>query len=249
MAAVITVSLARATTLRAQSGMVECSLRKTSAATYTGRCAENDTTVALLVLQPPSNPTRGRWQGVNARIFGHGGDTGDVLDWTAFSPAFVDIGSTGQGVFASTLGWLPTGQVAFDSAGLRFSADRRATGPASEGDLRILRVARAYFADSTRWNPIDTRRSAVVTCPAAPQPRTLFCAFYVASQEVAGEFYGGRPAGAALQAAIRSASTRRYQHPLTDFNNDSAVTFTVIQSVFDAAIRRVEAELIRLNGS
>jgi hypothetical protein len=109
--------------------------------------------------------------------------------------------------------------------------------------------ARAYLIDSTRWNHVDTRRSAIVNCPPALAPRTLFCAFYVASREVAGEFYGARPAGAALQAAIRATSPRRYQHPLTDFNNDSPVTVLLIQRVFDDAIRRVEGELrSRLNG-
>ena len=203
----------------------------------------NDTTIALLVLRAPANPHPSRWQGINTRIFGRGGDSSDGVEWTAFSPAMVNIGPSGDGVFASTRGWLAVRHAVLDSSGFRFEADPRVVVPPTSEDLRILRAARAYFRDSTRWNHVDTRRSAIVSCPAAPAARTLFCAFYVASQEVAGEFFGGRPAGAALQSAIRAASPRRYQHPLTDFNNDSEITFAFIQAVFDDAIRRVQADL------
>lgn len=235
--------VAPAAILGAQSAMIECYLRPTSASIYTGRCLWRDTTMALLVLRPPADGRVGRWQGINARIFGHGGDTNDVVDWTAFSPAVADLTASGEGVFGSTLGWLAIRQSAFDSSGLRLSLDPQATVAATTEDLRILRAARAYFSDATRWDHVDTRRSAIVNCPPAPSPRTLFCAFYVASREVAGEFYGARPAGEALQAAIRTASPRQYRHPLTEFNNDSTVTFATIQSVFDDAIRRVQAAL------
>jgi len=60
---------------------------------------------------------------------------------------------------------------------------------------------------------------------------------------VAGEFFGWRPAGAALQAAIAAASPRRYQHPVTDFNNDSVINFATIQAVVDDAIHRVGSKL------
>src|SRR6478672_582506 len=192
--------------LDAQSAMIECHLRPTSASVYTGRCQWHDTTMALLVLRPPADGHVGRWQGINARIFGHGGDTDDVVDWTAFSPAMADITASGEGVFGSTLGWLAIRLSALDSSGLHLSLDPQAAVAATTEDLRIIRAARAYFSDATRWNHVDTRRSAIVNCPPAPSPRTLFCAFYVASKEVAGEFYGARPAGAALQAAIRTAS-------------------------------------------
>jgi hypothetical protein len=240
MAAALVISPA---ILEAQGAMIECRLRPTSASVYTGRCVWRDTTIALLVLRPPPDGRVGRWQGINARIFGHGGDTNDVVDWTAFSPAMADVTASGKGVFGSTLGWLAIRQSALDSSGLRLSLDPQTAVAATTEDLRILLLARAYFTDATRWNHVDTRRSAIVNCPPAPSPRTLFCAFYVASREAAGEFYGARPAGAALQAAIRTASARQYQHPLTDFNNDSTVTFAKIQSVFDDAIRRVQAAL------
>ena len=177
-------------------------------------------------------------------MFGHGGDSADVIDWTAFSPAMVDVGIA-DGIFAAGFGWLRVRQAAIDSTGLRFTADTKDPAPATLEDLQILRRARGYFTDATRWNRIDTRRSAIVACPAAPAARTLFCAFYVASNEIAGEFFVWRPAGAALQAAIRTVSPRRYQHPLTDFNNDSLVSFAQVQEVLDDAIRRVESAVPR----
>jgi hypothetical protein len=229
--------------LNAQATMPECRLRVTSKTTYTGRCVWHDTTVALLVLRPPSHPPTGRWEGINIRIFGHGGDTSDVVDWTAFSPAMVDVGATGDGVYGGTLGWLAVRQATIDSSGFGFSVDLGTAVPPTTADLQILRAVRAYFSDSTRWNHVDRRRSAIVNCPGAPAPRTLFCAFYIASQEVAGEFFGWRPAGAALQAAIAAASPRRYQHPVTDFNNDSVINFATIQAVVDDAIHRVGSKL------
>lgn len=229
---------------RAEAQRIDCHLRRTSAAAYAGRCARNDTTVAMLLLRPPAGTTTGRWTGTGARIFGRGGDSSDVVDWTAFSPAMADVGAPG-GVFASPIGWMAVTESRVDTGGLRFSAAPGTSPPATQEDLRILQVAGAYFTDSARWNRVDTRKSAVVDCPPAPAPRTLFCAFHEASVQVAGDFYGARPAGAALQAAIRAARPVRYQHPLTDFNNDPAVSFATIRRVYADAVERVEAQLRR----
>src|SRR5947208_1510940 len=111
-----------ANTLDAQNTLVECQLRLTATDTYTGRCVRHDTSVAMIALHPATRPQAGRWRGINARVFGRGGDSADVVDWSAFSPAIVDVG-TANGIFSSWLGWFRVRQAVFDTAGLRFSAD------------------------------------------------------------------------------------------------------------------------------
>ena len=83
----------------------------------------------MLVLRPPAHPPVGRWQGINARIFGRGGGTADVVHWTAFSPAIVDIRASRDGVFGSTLGWLDVHRAVLDSSGFLVVCAADTTAP------------------------------------------------------------------------------------------------------------------------
>ena len=221
----------------ASGQVVHCQVLRTSDSAYAGRCYRDTTTVALLVLRPSASAARGRWHGTQARVFGADGDsTKDVVDWTAFAPAFVDVGST-DSVFSWC--WCRIVKSTLDTSGLRFDADLGRPVPAVTHDLDIVQLARGYLRDSTRWSRGDTRSRAIGYCPRTPATRTLYCALYEATTVVRGEGAYGGPAVGAVQAAIRIVSPRRYQHPLTDFNNDPLIGFDVLQRMFDEAVRRV----------
>jgi hypothetical protein len=67
----------------------------------------------------------------------------------------------------------------------------------------------------------------------------MFCALYLGSVEVAGEYSHFRPAIAAVRYAVDAAAKKGYRHPLVDFNNDPLTTLTDIQAVLDAALAAV----------
>lgn len=219
---------------RAEAQVIRCEVLRTSDSAYAGRCSQNDTTVSMLVLRPPQDPRHGRWLGTQARIFGEGADTADIVDWTAFAPTFVDVG-TGQGIFNWC--WCRVTKAIVDTRGLHFEADPDQRVGTSDEDVRILELTRSFFTDSTTWDRDDPRNRAITYCPANPKARTLFCALYAATVRVRGDNYWG-PAGAALQQALRAATSRRYRHPITEFNNDSAIGFDTFTDMLDDAVRR-----------
>jgi hypothetical protein len=67
----------------------------------------------------------------------------------------------------------------------------------------------------------------------APATRqSLFCALYIATIEVTGDYAHFRPAIDAIRQSIHGS----YRHPLVDFNNAPGRTLTEILSVVDTAL-------------
>lgn len=245
--ALLTLVLVLAPTLAAeelQAQSISCRLLRTTERDYSGRCWRGNTTITLLVLQAPTTPTSGRWSGTQARLFGSGADTADVVDWSAFSPTFADIG-TADSVYNWC--WCRITKFTVDSVSLLFEADPQRPVPASAEDLEIVRRTRAYLHDAGQWNRVSDRNRAIAYCPPEPKSRTLFCAIYEASRLVRGAYLPGA-AVAAIQDAIRAASLRRYQHPLDGFNNDSLTDYAMLQRVLHDAEQRVRASLATRGG-
>lgn len=219
------------------SSQIRCDILRTSAGSYAGRCVSDSRAILALVLQSPGSGTSGRWLGTQVRIFGERGDsTKDIIDWTAFGPAFVDFGSQ-DSLFSHC--WCKVTRATLDSAGLHFDADPQHLGPATQADVDVLTRVRTYFSDSTRWNRHSDRTRGVAYCPREAPSRTLYCALYETDLAVRGEFYLFTPATAAIREAIGAASPRRYQHPLDGFNNDPLLTFEVFRRSLADAERRV----------
>jgi len=226
--------------MRAFLSQVTCRVLRTSDSTYAGRCtAADDRTVALLLLRPPANRHTGRWFGTQARIFGAGGDTSDVVDWGTFAPAFVDVGRP-DSTFSWC--WCRVVRAQIDNVGLEFDVDPQRSIPPNRDDLLIAERTRDYFTVSTRWNRHSDRDRAVSYCPPNALSRTLFCAMYAAAVSVRGDYFLGR-AGAAVRGAIQAAAPNRYRHPLDGFNNDSTVDFDTFRRTLDNAVRRLQAAI------
>jgi hypothetical protein len=232
VAAVLPVMLAK----QVHGQIVHCDVLRVSDSSYAGRCTRNAATVALLVLRPPRVLTAGRWHGTTgARVFGERGDsTKDRIDWNTFSPAFVDVGAR-DGLFSWC--WCVVTNANVDTDGLHFDADQKRTGPLSLADIKVVSRIRSYFNNSTQWNHHDDRSRAISYCQRNPKSRTLFCALYDATVFVRGEYYSQAPASRFLFEAIAAVSPREYQHPLTDFNNDPLVDFTMMTRMLDSAQR------------
>lgn len=228
---------------RPASSQIHCDILRTSARSYAGRCVSNARTVVALVLESPQPGSDGRWLGTQVRIFGERGDsTKDLVDWTAFVPAFVDLQGP-DSLFSYC--WCKIVRASVDAEGLHFDADPERLGPPTSADLEVLTRVRSYFADSTRWNRHSDRARGVAYCPPEAETRTLFCALYEADIAVRGESYLFTPATAAVRAAINAASPRRYQHPLDGFNNDSLLDFVTFRRALEDAERRVRGTLVR----
>src|SRR4029079_203426 len=117
---------------------------------------------------------------------------------------------------------------------------------ASDADVAILTRARELLSADGAWNRADTTDMATAPVKGfscAPAPRqSMFCAVYLASIGVAGEYFHFRPAANAVRQAVTAAVKRQYRHPLVDFNNDSLTTLRDVQGVLDAAIAIVRTE-------
>jgi hypothetical protein len=232
-----------------ESQLLHCDVLRTSDRAYAGRCVRqfgDSATFALLVLQAPPSGNMGRWRGTSARVFGEGRDsTKDVVDWTAFSPVFVDVHSA-DSLFSYC--WCRITRATLDTEGLHFDADGGQEGPMTAQDLEVLRVARNYFTTSSTWNRRDSRSRGISYCQPDPPSRTLFCALYDATIAVRGEFYIFTPANGAVRDAIARSSPRNYQHPLTGFNNDALIDFDALTGMLDDAIRRAQEALAKSRG-
>src|SRR4051812_9315237 len=114
----------------------QCQLRRLSDSAYAGRCSFRDTTILLLAMKPPAGGIVGHWSGLSARVRGRGGDTSDVIDWTAFQPSFLEVGARDGLIASSTLPWNVITETRSDSTGaLSFVAHLSRTGPATDADV------------------------------------------------------------------------------------------------------------------
>jgi hypothetical protein len=142
--------------------------------------------------------------------------------------------------------WLTLSDVKVDSSSIRFTYDQSADAPATGVDIAILRRARSLLADESGWNRADTTDMDAApirgfSCaPASKQ--SLFCAVYLASIDVAGDYAHFRPAIAAIREALAVVTAKAYRHPLIDFNNDPVTRLEQIHATFDLAVQLVEEQ-------
>jgi hypothetical protein len=211
-----------------------------------GRCVQGDTLVGEVALHPPGSGAPHLWlgtiRGSRFRSAASSGPTGE-------SEIGIDIRPGG----ALRLGrsWLVLRDVRRDASGLGFAFRFDRAQRATEVDVRILERARAMLSDNSVWNRADTTdMGAAPTTGFGCEPSTrqsVFCATYVASVEIAGDYAHFRPAVNAVRQALGAASKQRYRHPLIDFNNDSSTTLRDVHDVFDSAIAAVRRETMVCN--
>jgi hypothetical protein len=140
---------------------ITCRLTRTSGTAYSGRCARGDTTVLLLLLNEASTKAADRWTGTQARIFGSGGDTLDVVDWSTFGPVFVTRAPDSTFSWC----WCHVTRLSADTSGLSFDVDASRTGPPTRNDVEILRRVLVDLNKPARWNRHSDRDRAIGYCP------------------------------------------------------------------------------------
>jgi hypothetical protein len=221
-----------------QAQQVECLLRRVSDGTLGGSCSQAGTMVGQVTLRPPAAATPYVWLGVMRGERFRGAASG------------AEAGETEIGVDVRPGGALRVGRdrlavsgVKADSASLRFVFTFDGRAPADQTDAEIIRRARAYLGDPSHWNRADTtdmEAAPVRGFSCAPATKqSMFCALYLASIAVAGDYAHFRPAMNAVRQAVDAASPSPYRHPLVDFNNDPRRTLDQIQAVLDAALALV----------
>jgi len=106
----------------------------------------------------------------------------------------------------------------------------------TETDLKILVRARELLDSPAKWNRADTQ-----DCPSGAPTISLFCAFKQAEVEIAGSSGDHRTAIHEARVYISETAPNRnkYQARLTDFNNDPAVSFADIQTLFQQVEQRL----------
>ena len=208
-----------------------CTANRAGPTVYRGECLREGTRVASVSLRPVAGRRAGLYQGSFLRA-------ADSL------PIAVDTRPSG----ALQLGraWLKLFDPAADSTTVRFGF--REDGPASANhvDLDILRRARRYLDEPARWNRADTTDMAAAPTKGfscAPAPRqSLFCALYLASLDVVGDYAHFRPAVNAIRDAVAQFSKNPYRHPLVEFTNDPGNDIHAVWRVVDRAIELVDAQ-------
>jgi len=219
---------------------VSC-LASRSGSAFSGRCTQGDSLVGELSLHgPPTNAPR-IWTGtIRGGRFRSAATSGPVGE----SEIGVDAGPNG----ALRLGrsWLRLRDVRQSADTLHFVFRFDQPELASDADVAILTRARELLSREAAWNRADTtdmETAPVKGFSCAPASRqSMFCAVYLASIEVSGEYFHFRPAANAVRQAVAAAVKRQYRHPLIDFNNDSLTTLRDVQAVLDAAISIVRTE-------
>lgn len=241
--ALVSVALAVAVglpkVLEAQS--VRCHAIHSADGTYRGACVSGDSAIAQLNLQGPSSAKPHYWRGTAAltpSAASHVGARG--------SPAEMIVDVRPGGALRLGRAWLELREVKSDRAALEFEFTFGGAAAANEVDVGILRLARVYLADTAHWSNADTTDMGAAPtrgfacAPAARQ--SMFCALYLASLEVSGDYAHFRPAINAVRQAVATASKGSYRHPLVDFNNDPARVLDDVHAVLNAALLIVEQE-------
>lgn len=219
---------------------VVCRASRRGAEGLAGTCQEGDSVVGAITLASPSAGAPHLWRGVirgprfeSAAVHGPIGESDIGLD---IRSAVVRLGRS----------WLSARDVRTDSDEVRFSFRSDRAAPANEIDVSILEKAREMLANQDSWNRRDSTdmdRAPAMGFACAPAPRqSMFCAVYLASLQVSGDYFHFRPAVNAVRWAAGDSSRERYRHPLIEFNNDPTVTLANVQGVLDAALGSVRAE-------
>lgn len=108
-------------------------------------------------------------------------------------------------------------------------------------DVRIVDRARDLLRTETVWNRADDR---ICEDDERTGRVSAFCALYLASIEVAGDYLHRRPAiNVPREIVGERAADRVTAHTLRDFNNHELTSFEEIHDVLEEARRRLEAEI------
>lgn len=218
---------------------VTCRATKSSDGLFVGRCVQGDSSAGDITFRRPALSAPDLWlgtiRGARFRSAASGGLVGE-------SEIGLDVR---EGVLSLGRSWLSVGDTRTDGDELSFVFRFDHAAPASDVDVRILEKARAMLADESQWNRKDSTdmgAAPVKGFSCAPANRqSMFCAVYLASLEIGGDYFHFRPAVNALRQAVNDSSERRYRHPLIDFNNDESVTLADVHGVLDAALAAVRA--------
>ncbi len=114
---------------------------------------------------------------------------------------------------------------------ITFTVDHDPEVPATEQDLKIIRLTKQLLASEASWNKEDDR---VCSDDLSTQRYSLYCAIRIASLEIE-EKYNHR--NATLQR-IRHLIKKKYpdkvwKHRLMDFNNDDDIDYMTIIHILD----------------
>lgn len=208
-----------------------CSATRDTASTYRGACTREGVRVASLTLQKSAVGPDGVWRG-------------SILHAPDSLPVVIDARIDG----ALQLGrqWLALSEVSADSVTIRFRFSEGAPKAPSKADVDILRRARSYLDSVPRWNRADSTDmdgAPVKGFSCAPAfKQSLFCALYLASIDVVGDYAHFRPAVNAVRTALEEVSKKDYRHPLVDFNNDPATKLADVWRTLDRALDLLEVK-------
>lgn len=208
-----------------------CTAARVGPSEYRGECVRDGARVGALSLQPVPGRPPGLWRGSMLRLT-------DSLS--------IALDMRVDGALQFRRGWLTLLDASADSTAVRFGFSEDVPAPASQVDLDILRRARSYLNEPSRWNRADTTDMASGTVKAflcAPTPKqSLFCALYMASMDVSGDYAHFRPAINAVRNALARVSNQQYRHPLVDFNNDPENDLRDMWSALDLAVELIQAQ-------
>lgn len=218
----------------ARAQAVECSASRTGAGAYQGNCARGGSPIGTLAVQPVLNRPAGVWRGMLAQ---------------ARDTVVLTFDTRPDGALQHGRRWLALVDVAVDSVTIRFAYHEDSAARASAADVEILRRARRFLEDESRWNRADTTDMDAApvrgfSCAPAPS-QSLFCAAYLASMEVVGDYAHFRPAMTAIREALATVARQRYRHPLVDFNNDPGTNLDQVHATLDLALQLVNAQRAR----
>jgi len=210
---------------------IRCRLRRVADQARIGACVQFNTDIGQITVRPAAASRSRSWVGTTTTVDG------------ASQPVIIDL--RGDGAIQLGDDWLAVTAAKEDATSVEFSLAYGETAPPTAIDVEILRRARAYLSDSTRWNRTDDNdmsKLAGFNCPPTVA-RSMFCSVYLSSLEVAGYYAHWRPAVNALRTAIIVALKRRSPGLLVAFNNDSTTTLADVQGVLDGAMTRIQSQL------
>lgn len=110
----------------------------------------------------------------------------------------------------------------------------------SKLDYRIVQRAGDILASADAWNREDNRN-----CPQGAAKWSIYCAIIKASIEVSGGWHHRRPALEVIRKIVQGRSeSRRYKHPLMEYNNDKRTRIEDVHSLFNEARETISQSLL-----
>jgi hypothetical protein len=154
------------------------------------------------------------------------------------TPVEVEIYNDADGVMRTVFGWFPVSHFSKATGAIRFDVDPSREVAPSSVDREIIGRASRILSTSSAWNRADNRK-----CPEGAATWSIYCAMEKATIEVSGAFHHRRPALEVVRRIVDERTRGRpYEHRLMDYNNDPTTRLSDVRSLFEQAMRRIEAE-------